>query len=53
MLVTLECPDQEEDMPDVTLKEMDEMDGIYNGLARRARAELGVTHGRYAQEAST
>jgi hypothetical protein len=30
-------------MPDVTYKEIDEMDGIHGGLARRARAELGVT----------
>jgi len=30
-------------MPDVTLKEIDEMDAIGGGLARRARAELGVT----------
>jgi mannose-6-phosphate isomerase-like protein (cupin superfamily) len=30
-------------MPDVTYKRIDEMDGIYDGVARRARAELGVT----------
>jgi hypothetical protein len=30
-------------MPDVTVKEIDEMDGIHGGVARRARAELGVT----------
>jgi hypothetical protein len=30
-------------MPDVTFREIDEMDGIYEGVARRARAELGVT----------
>jgi hypothetical protein len=30
-------------MPDVTLKSIDEMEAIYGGLARRARAELGVT----------
>ncbi len=30
-------------MPDVTIKEIDEMDTIGGGLARRARAELGVT----------
>src|SRR5438128_11048091 len=30
-------------MPDVTVKSIDEMDAIYGGLARRARAELGVT----------
>lgn len=30
-------------MPDVTFKEIDEMDAIHGGLARRARAELGVT----------
>ena len=30
-------------MPDVTIREIDEMDGIYGGVARRARAELGVT----------
>jgi hypothetical protein len=30
-------------MPDVTLKEIDEMEGIHGGVARRARAELGVT----------
>jgi hypothetical protein len=30
-------------MPDVTIKAIDEMDAIYGGLARRARAELGVT----------
>jgi len=30
-------------MPDVTFKKIDEMDAIGGGLARRARAELGVT----------
>jgi mannose-6-phosphate isomerase-like protein (cupin superfamily) len=30
-------------MPDVTLKAIDEMEGIRGGAARRARAELGVT----------
>lgn len=30
-------------MPDVTVRAIDEMDGIHGGLARRARAELGVT----------
>jgi mannose-6-phosphate isomerase-like protein (cupin superfamily) len=30
-------------MPDVTVRSIDEMEGIYGGLARRARAELGVT----------
>lgn len=30
-------------MPDVTFRTIDEMDGIYDGVARRARAELGVT----------
>ena len=30
-------------MPDVTMKSIDDMEGIYGGLARRARAELGVT----------
>jgi hypothetical protein len=30
-------------MPDVTVAAIDEMDAIYGGLARRARAELGVT----------
>jgi mannose-6-phosphate isomerase-like protein (cupin superfamily) len=30
-------------MPDVTVKAIDEMDGIHGGIARRARAELGVT----------
>jgi hypothetical protein len=30
-------------MADVTLKAIDEMEPIYGGLARRARAELGVT----------
>jgi hypothetical protein len=30
-------------MPDVTVREIDEMDAIGEGLARRARAELGVT----------
>jgi hypothetical protein len=30
-------------MPDVTYCEIDEMDAIHGGLARRARAELGVT----------
>ncbi len=30
-------------MPDVTVKAIDDMDSIHGGLARRARAELGVT----------
>ena len=30
-------------MPDVTVRSIDEMEPIYGGLARRARAELGVT----------
>jgi mannose-6-phosphate isomerase-like protein (cupin superfamily) len=30
-------------MPDVTVKSIDDMEGIHGGLARRARAELGVT----------
>jgi hypothetical protein len=30
-------------MPDVTVKSIDDMDAIYGGLARRARAELGVS----------
>ena len=30
-------------MPDVTMVAIDEMDPIFGGLARRARAELGVT----------
>jgi hypothetical protein len=30
-------------MPDVTYRQIDEMDPIHGGLARRARAELGVT----------
>ncbi|MDH4102566.1 MAG: hypothetical protein OEW52_05570 [Thermoleophilia bacterium] len=30
-------------MPDVTVREIDEMDGIFGGVARRARAELGVS----------
>jgi mannose-6-phosphate isomerase-like protein (cupin superfamily) len=30
-------------MPDVTFKRIDEMDPIAGGLARRARAELGVS----------
>jgi mannose-6-phosphate isomerase-like protein (cupin superfamily) len=30
-------------MPDVTFKEIDEMDALGGGVARRARAELGVT----------
>jgi hypothetical protein len=30
-------------MPDVTVKAIEEMDGIHGGIARRARAELGVT----------
>ena len=30
-------------MPDVTAKSIDDMEAIYGGLARRARAELGVT----------
>ena len=32
-------------MADVTMKAIDEMEPIYGGLARRARAELGVTAG--------
>jgi len=38
-----ERSDEEDDMPDVTLREIDQMDGIFDGVARRARAELGVT----------
>ena len=30
-------------MPDATLRSIDDMEPIYGGLARRARAELGVT----------
>ncbi|HYX85342.1 MAG TPA: hypothetical protein VE777_10265 [Gaiellales bacterium] len=30
-------------MPDVTLAAIDDMDPIHGGIARRARAELGVT----------
>ena len=30
-------------MPDVTWKDIDEMETLYGGIARRARAELGVT----------
>jgi len=30
-------------MPDVTYRPIDEMDPIYDGVARRARAELGVS----------
>jgi hypothetical protein len=30
-------------MADVTFREIDEMDPILDGLARRARTELGVT----------
>jgi hypothetical protein len=30
-------------MPDVTYRKIDEMDPIYDGIARRARAELGVS----------
>jgi len=30
-------------VPDVTLKSIDDMEAIYGGLARRARAERGVT----------
>ena len=30
-------------MPDVTWKQIDEMEMLYGGIARRARAELGVT----------
>ena len=30
-------------MPDVTVKAIDEMEGLNGGAARRARAELGVT----------
>lgn len=30
-------------MPDVTVMAIDDMDGIYDGMVRRARASLGVT----------
>jgi hypothetical protein len=30
-------------VPDVTLKEIDEMESIHGGMVRRARAELGIT----------
>lgn len=30
-------------MADVTVKRIDEMEGLFGGIARRARAELGVT----------
>ena len=30
-------------MADVTFKRIDEMETLYHGVARRARAELGVT----------
>lgn len=30
-------------MPDVTVREIEQMDGIHGGVGRRARAELGVT----------
>ncbi len=30
-------------MPDATIKRLDEMESFYEGLATRARAELGVT----------
>jgi len=30
-------------MPDVTVKAIDEMETLFDGIARRARAELGVT----------
>ena len=30
-------------MADVTFKRIDEMETLYHGIARRARAELGVT----------
>ena len=30
-------------MPDVTVKAIDEMETLFDGVARRARAELGVT----------
>ena len=30
-------------MTDVTVKAIDEMETLYDGVARRARAELGVT----------
>lgn len=30
-------------MTDVTVKAIDDMEGLYGGIARRARAELGVT----------
>ena len=36
---------QEAGMPDVSYKLIDEMDGIYGDIARRARAELGVLSG--------
>ena len=32
-------------MSDVTVVAIDEMEGIHEGLLRRARAELGVTAG--------
>jgi hypothetical protein len=35
--------DEEASMTDVTVIAIDEMDAIFGGLARRARAELGVT----------
>jgi mannose-6-phosphate isomerase-like protein (cupin superfamily) len=38
-----ERPDEEEAMTDVTFREIEEMDAIHGGLARRARAELGVS----------
>jgi hypothetical protein len=34
---------EEAKMPDVTYAIIDEMEPIHEGLARRARAELGVT----------
>ena len=38
-----EPSDEEDDLPDVTLREIDQIDSIFDGVARRARAELGVT----------
>jgi mannose-6-phosphate isomerase-like protein (cupin superfamily) len=34
---------EETTMPDVSYARIDEMEAIYDGVARRARAELGVT----------
>ena len=36
-------------MPDVTVRAIDEMEPIFGGVARRARAELGVTAGAVSQ----